>query len=580
MVDPFRYVRVIGVVVLVFGVTTPASLWAQGQQEGTVRTAGTVTNLFETLDPDEAVDGLRLRLPEAWTLEQVRVLRYGTEPVPVRAQRTDEFGTHLYVMGTPLEGPHDLILRVRLPKTPGDFEWTLQTLARNAVKSDSTKRRRFRVIDRRRHQLTVDSAPAPLDRSNKALSLTRASDPLLLRDDVLPALGRTASFTIEFWVQTHGLDETILSTWNGNESMAYPAEFVVDRGGRLRYYTGRPGEHRALRTGRPVADGSWHHVAAIYDADRSQLQLLFDGQRVDSLKGPLMPPTSPRESVALAIGGRLMQERDRKGSSESLFSGELDELRIWGEARSVQTIRRMRSRSFQLGTEDDAETQPVRLSFDEKESSVTQKWPRGARRVPTTLSFRSVLRNLRARTNEGTVTLQWTADPSGVQAFVVERSREEKAFRKIAELSPDEARRQASVSDFPQFSYRDESVEGQVVFYRIRLKREEGVERTSGTIKIGLGPKAEEPAPATLIGNFPNPFSETTRVAYEVNEASPVTITVWDLQGHRIARLADGMRSVGYHEAPFDARDLPSGAYFVKLETPSETYTHRMVVLK
>jgi len=583
MVDPFRYIRLVGTVVLALGMAVPSSLWAQEQKKNAVRTAGTVANLFETLDPDESVDALRLTLPEAWTLEQVHVLRYGTEPVPVRVQRTDAPNTHLYVMGTSLEDPHDLVLRVQLPRTPGDFEWALQTLARNAEKAnaekaDSTKRSRFRVVERRRYSLNVKPAPDP-DQSNKAFSLTEAAEPLLLRADTLPVLGRASSFTIEFWMQTNGLDEPVLSTWNGDESVAYPAEFVVDRGGRLRYYTGQPGKHRALRTGRPVADGTWHHVAAIYDAQRSQLQLLLDGRRVDSLQGRLMTP-SPG-GIPLAIGGRLRSEGREEEASESLFSGRLDEVRIWGRARSVDKVRRMKSRPFQLTSEADRDKTLVRLSFDEDEpASVAQQWPEGARRVPVTLSFRSSLRNLRARTDDRTVTLEWTADPSGVQTFVVERSRGGSAFQTVAELTPAGAR-EASASDPPRFVYTDENVQGQVVFYRIRLKREDGVERTSGTIKIGLGPKADEKrAPVTLIGNFPNPFSKTTTVAYEVNESRPVTITVWDLQGHQIAELAAGMRSVGYHETPFDAEDLPSGTYFVKLETPSDTYTHRMVVLK
>jgi hypothetical protein len=69
-------------------------------------------------------------------------------------------------------------------------------------------------------------------------------------------------------------------------------------------------------------------------------------------------------------------------------------------------------------------------------------------------------------------------------------------------------------------------------------------------------------------------------VAYEVREARPVTLTVWDLTGHRITQLADGTKSPGYHEVSFSAADLPSGTYFVRLQTNGRTQSHRMVVLK
>lgn len=577
MVHPFRYILVVGATVLALGAGDPSSLWAQGGQEATVRTANAAANFFETLDPSEPLDGFRVTIPEKWRLEQVRLLRYGTEQIPIRRQRATEPGAHVFTTGSPIKGPHELLLRVQMPKMPGNYDWVLHTLARNIADSDSVQKPRFRTINRRQRRVNVQSPPTP-DQTNKALSLEKAAEPLRLRDDVLPAFGRMSSFTIEFWLRTNGIDETVVSTWNGNESVAYPAEFVVDQGGRLRYYVGQPGNHRALRTGRPVADGSWHHVAAVYDVERTRLRLLFDGRRVDSLPGRFVP-TAPGP-IPMAVGGRLRQRQAAESKRPPLFSGQLDELRVWGEARSVQAIRRMKSRPFRQRDEPEGERRLVRLGFDDTdERSVLQNWPEGARRVPSTLSFQPSLQNLRAQTNERTVTLQWAADPSDVKTFVVERSMGGDAFTPITELRPSEAR-QASASDLPRFSHTDEGVRGHVVFYRIRLKRETGIERTSGTIKIGLGPESEEPEPVKLIGNFPNPFTKSTTVAFEVNEPSPITISVWDVAGHRVAQLADGRRGTGYHEIPFEATDLPSGTYFVKLKLPTETQTHQMVVLK
>lgn len=570
---PLRYILVFGMM-LVLWAGSPFSLRGQVTQEPTVRTAGSVANVFETLDPNQSLEGLRLTIPDSWRLEEVRLLRYGTEPVPIQKQRTEEPGSHLFTVGTPLTGPHDLLLRVQLPDRTGTYDWSLQALVRNASSSDSVQRSRFRTVDRRRHQLTVQSSPGP-DHTNKALSLAEAKAPLRIPADLLPSFDRTSSFTIEFWMRTNGLDETVLSTWNGDESVPYPAEFVVDRGGRLRYYVGQPGKHRALRAGRPVADGEWHHVAAVYDAERARLQLLFDGRRVDSLQDPLVS-TAPGP-IPMALGGRLGQEQEADRSP--LFSGELDELRVWGDARSQNTIQRMKSRPLRDDAEGEGGDQFVRLGFDGQESALVQQWPDGARRVPSTLSFRPRLRNLQAQTDGRTITLEWTAASSDVKTFVVERSSQGQTFTPITELNPGDAR-QASVSDSPRFSYTDADVTGHVVFYRIRLKMENGMERTSGTIKIGLGPDSEGRSPVKLIGNFPNPFSETTTVAYEVNKPRPVTITVWDVAGHRIAQLVAGMRGAGYHETSFDATDLPSGTYFVKLKTPAEKQMHRMVVLK
>lgn len=586
MAFSFRSVLLVGVASVVWAVLGASSLRAQdvrgqGAQNSTVRAPGTTTNLFETLDPNRALDAFRVTLPEGWALEEARLLRYGTESVPVRVREAEGPGTHRLLLDTPIRGPHDLVVRVRTPDLPGSAEWSLQTLVREQPPADTATQPRYRTVDRRSHRVILE-APSPPDRGNRALSLTDATEPLRVRADVLPTLGQLSSFTIEFWVQTNGLDEVILSTWNGNESVAYPAEFVVDQGGRLRFYSGRPGQHQALQTGRPIADGQWHHVAAVYDARRSRLRLLLDGRPTDSLRGR-GPPPAPGP-VPIAVGGRLNRDQRPVAERQPLFSGQIDELRIWGEARSVAAVRRMKNRPFRGPTDPDGGRRLARLGFDTdgpdaKGDDTAAQWPEGARRVPTTLSFQSSLRNLRAETTDRAVTLRWAADAADVERFIVERSTGRGGYQAVAELTPEEAQPTA-VTEGPAFRYTDTDVAGQVVFYRIRLRRKDGVERTSGTIKIGLGTAAEKPQPVTLIGNFPNPFSETTTVAFEVNESKPVTITVWDLQGHKIAQLADGPQDPGYHEVSFDATDLPSGNYFVRLKTPTEEQSHKMVVLK
>jgi hypothetical protein len=288
--------------------------------------------------------------------------------------------------------------------------------------------------------------------------------------------------------------------------------------------------------------------------------------------------------VPLAVGGRLNRDRRPEAEQRPLFSGLIDELRIWGEARSAEAVRRAKGRPFRAPAEASEARRLVRLGFDTEgpkaeRDAVTERWPNGARRVSSTLSFGVGLQTLRARTEGRAVTLQWAADAAGVERFVVERATGRRSFAEVAALTPDEAAR-SSFAEAPAFSYTDEKVPGQVVFYRIRIQGTDGSEHTSGTIKIGLGPESEAEGPVKLIGNFPNPFSEETTVAYEVNEPQPVTITVWDLQGHKIAELADGPRDPGYHEVGFDAADLPSGNYFLRLETPSEEQSHTMVVLK
>jgi len=60
-----------------------------------------------------------------------------------------------------------------------------------------------------------------------------------------------------------------------------------------------------------------------------------------------------------------------------------------------------------------------------------------------------------------------------------------------------------------------------------------------------------------------------------------VSIAVYDVAGRRVATLLD---SSGYAAGPgsvqFDAHDIPSGVYFVKMQTASQTLTKKITVVK
>jgi hypothetical protein len=562
------FVLVVGL--LLWGARTTA-LHAQGGPDEVVRPAGTVVNLFQSLDPSSPIHGVRVEYPSAWRVTAVRLLRYGTEPVPLDTTMGPEPGTVHATPARSVRGPHELLLRVRLPEQARTDQWRVHTLVPSSPAADSAARAPSRIVGRR--QQTVRGEPSLPTGPNKALTLDAAVEPVLLESNLVPPLGQRHAFTLEFWVRTSGLDEVVLSTWTGDEAVAYPVEVIVDRGGRLRYYNGQPGRHRALRSQRPVADGQWHHAAVIYDAAAKRTRLVVDGKVADAMSGRLASASSP---VEFALGGRVGHDPTAH-QAPSLFSGELDELRIWAHPRSVEAVQAGTGQPIRAARSD--ATPAVRIGFDADAPKLLRRWPDGARRTPTTLSFRSSLRSLRAHSEDRSVTLHWVAGRASVDAFVVERSTDGTHFTDVATLAPTDVQ-DSTRTDATEYTYTDANVPGNVVYYRIRQRRPDGRERTSGIIKMGLGQGEKSAAPVTLIGNFPNPFTETTTVAYEVREAQPITITVWDVTGKRITQLAEGLKQPGYHETTFEAKGLTSGTYFVRLTSRNRTQSHRMVVLK
>jgi len=547
------------------------SLRVQGQDTapvgGPVYTAGTPANLFATPPAGERVDGWLVRLPDGWAIEKVTVLRYGSERVPstIRAVEEAPPNTHAVVLDQRQHGPHDVIVGATVGAAEGRYTWSLtpftyEPMGYRAVREDQRLTREIRV----RAEPSETGGEA-----HRALSLA-AGAPVLMRADALPPIVDDADFTIEFWLKTTGLDEVVLSTWTGDEREAYPLELMVDASGRLRYYCGQQGQHRSITTRAPVADGRWHHVAVVHRAAQQRIVLLRGGQPVDSLQRVQIPASAQSH---LALGGRVPSAAAAarsEGASSGALSGQVDELRFWATDRSTAALRATARRVLS----DASEPGFAQLRFeDETPPGWVDQWPAGVQQEASTLLLNAPLQDLEATVEEGTVQLSWEADPAATDVFVIERSVEGEPFQPVGRVRP-----AASDEGATRQRFSDSQVTGQVVYYRIRQRFVNGTERMSGTLKLGLG--AQRQQGVSLIGNFPNPFSTTTTIAYEVRSSQPVQLTIWDLAGQRVTTLVDDTHAPGYYEQSFQAENLPSGTYFVRLQTPTETASHRMVVLK
>ena len=86
--------------------------------------------------------------------------------------------------------------------------------------------------------------------------------------------------------------------------------------------------------------------------------------------------------------------------------------------------------------------------------------------------------------------------------------------------------------------------------------------------------------------NAPNPFNPTTKIAFTVPEdASRVTLTVYNVSGRVVRRLIDEPLSAGPHSVVWNGRDdlgksLASGIYFARLAAGGESLFKKMTLLK
>ena len=93
-------------------------------------------------------------------------------------------------------------------------------------------------------------------------------------------------------------------------------------------------------------------------------------------------------------------------------------------------------------------------------------------------------------------------------------------------------------------------------------------------------PASEQPREFSLEQNYPNPFNPSTSIRFSLPEAGEVNLSVYNVQGQRVATLTDGLRSAGTHQIRFDAGNLASGVYLYRLQTESTTLTRKMMLVK
>jgi len=364
-------------------------------------------------------------------------------------------------------------------------------------------------------------------------------------------------------------DKIVLSSWNGNEFEDYPFEFVIDAGGEMRVFSGHGGMHYSLGSRVPVADGSWHHIAYSVSFAGDLAVMTLDGVEVDSR---FLSDASRVEIDHLCIGGRNNQEG--RAGEESL-NALIDEIVILPTKRSVAEISHM-ARVPVATIESTAGT--VLLDFEPGPSRehLVRVNPH-ADFAASDLTLHEPASDIVAEFHPGSVSLSWVVVRPEAQEITVERSddgvRFETIYRTtIGEIEP----RTSRVREF--YSYEDfVSDDSPIYFYRISQEFADNSVIRSQMLKIGVG-ALEVPTSVELIGNSPNPFSTSTEVYFRVVEPTPVRLSVWSVSGHLVEELAAETRDSGLHRVPFDAGNLPSGIYFLRLEIDQGVQTRKMIV--
>ena len=103
--------------------------------------------------------------------------------------------------------------------------------------------------------------------------------------------------------------------------------------------------------------------------------------------------------------------------------------------------------------------------------------------------------------------------------------------------------------------------------------------------KVGEGEQAPRPESPRLEQNFPNPFNGSTSMRYQVPEAGPVVLEVFDLGGQKIKTLVHGLQAAGLHQVSWNGRNqegklASSGVYLVRLQANQGIQVRKLMLMK
>jgi len=129
-----------------------------------------------------------------------------------------------------------------------------------------------------------------------------------------------------------------------------------------------------------------------------------------------------------------------------------------------------------------------------------------------------------------------------------------------------------------EYSFLDDGISYGVYLYRLKQIDNDGTYEYCNEIEIDAG---KIPNDFVLEQNYPNPFNPSTTIRFALNESVPASLKIYDALGDEMAELFNEQTIAGkIYDVEFNAKNLSSGIYFYKLETPARTIHRKMLLIK
>ncbi len=96
-----------------------------------------------------------------------------------------------------------------------------------------------------------------------------------------------------------------------------------------------------------------------------------------------------------------------------------------------------------------------------------------------------------------------------------------------------------------------------------------------------VGPKRPDiPYPKLDFSLGPNPANPVTWISFSLPAPQEATLAVYNILGAKVTTLTSGLQMPGTHNVIWNASQVSSGLYIIRLETPQNTFSQRVITVK
>lgn len=124
------------------------------------------------------------------------------------------------------------------------------------------------------------------------------------------------------------------------------------------------------------------------------------------------------------------------------------------------------------------------------------------------------------------------------------------------------------------YSFTDFSLAPGMYYYRLKQIDIDGKSTYSPIVTASISGKGK----TLLFQNYPNPFSATSSIRFDLPSAQKIKLSLIDLTGREVRVLANKVAEAGSHQLTINAAALPKQIYVLRLQTEAGLLTRRIVV--